>query len=105
MVLLPAVYAGLTLLAAWGVYWHATENTWIMSPTVGPTGIFHILAYAAPIPGTLSLQAQRVLSRSIDGLHPRQPAQNRIDLRIQHRRQIIGHDYRVEAQPCCPPFR
>lgn len=44
MVLLPIVYLALIGLTAWGVYYHLTHNTWIMSKG----SLFLTLAYATP---------------------------------------------------------
>lgn len=44
MVLLPIVYLALIGLAAWGVYYHLTHNTWILSKG----SLFLSIAYATP---------------------------------------------------------
>lgn len=44
MVLLPIVYLALIGLAAWGVYYHLTHNTWMLQNG----SLFRTIAYAAP---------------------------------------------------------
>lgn len=44
MVLLPIVYLALIGLAAWGVYYHLTHNTWILAKG----SVFMAIAYATP---------------------------------------------------------
>src|SRR4051812_43849690 len=53
MVLLPAIYAGLVLLAAYGVLWHLQHNLWIMEGRGG--GVGKLIGYLGPavIGGTL----------------------------------------------------
>jgi Zn-dependent protease with chaperone function len=53
MVLLPAMYVALILLAAWGVYWHATQNLWIFSGSSG--ALVRMIAYAGPIVAGITL--------------------------------------------------
>jgi Zn-dependent protease with chaperone function len=47
MVLLPAVYTGLILLAGWGVWHHATNDFFILQGTGG--WLFRLLLYFSPI--------------------------------------------------------
>jgi Zn-dependent protease with chaperone function len=54
MVLLPALYIALILLAAWGVYWHATQNLWIFSGS-GGGALVRMIAYAGPIVAGVTL--------------------------------------------------
>jgi Zn-dependent protease with chaperone function len=49
MVLLPAVYIALIGLAGWGVYWHATHNLGMLESAGGRSGVWHFVAYGAPI--------------------------------------------------------
>ena len=49
MVLLPVIYIGLIGLAGYGVYYHAVENTHIMSYGTGRARIGAFLLYVAPI--------------------------------------------------------
>jgi Zn-dependent protease with chaperone function len=49
MVLLPLIYVGLIVLVALAVFWHATNNVWIMQSVRGRAVIVAVLLYAAPI--------------------------------------------------------
>jgi Zn-dependent protease with chaperone function len=46
MVLLPAIYVGLILLVAWGVFYHLTNDTWIVGG--GPGLLFRLVGYLGP---------------------------------------------------------
>ena len=48
MVLLPLLYLALIACAAWGVLWHITHNTWIMTGEGGHGGIVRLILYAGP---------------------------------------------------------
>lgn len=49
MILLPVIYVGLIALAAWGVYWHATENLDFALSGEGRGIILTIFGYGAPL--------------------------------------------------------
>lgn len=50
MVLLPMIYVALIVLCGYGLYWHATQNTWILSATRGfRAGRFVVFIYLAPL--------------------------------------------------------
>ena len=46
MVLLPTIYFGLILLVAWGVFYHLTNDTWIVSSGSGL--LFRLVGYLGP---------------------------------------------------------
>jgi Zn-dependent protease with chaperone function len=47
MVLLPTIYVGLILLAGWGVYWHATNNFFLLVEKGGVW--FKLVVYGGPL--------------------------------------------------------
>ena len=47
MLILPLVYVGLIMAAAAAVWWHLTQNTWIVTGE-GRAGIWRLLAYVGP---------------------------------------------------------
>ncbi len=47
MVLLPAIYVGLIVLAAWGVFYHLTNDTWIINNGSGAI-LFRLIGYLGP---------------------------------------------------------
>ncbi len=49
MVLLPIIYLGMIGLLGWGVYWHATTNTQILTYGHGRARLIPIIIYLAPI--------------------------------------------------------
>lgn len=49
IIVLPMLYIGLIVLLGWGVYWHATENTAIMTYGTGRGRVAAVLLYFAPI--------------------------------------------------------
>ncbi len=55
MVLLPAIYVGLILLAAWGVWYHATNAFFVLQGARGSW--FTLLFYIGPIVGGLTVIA------------------------------------------------
>lgn len=52
MVLLPAIYVGLIGLVGYGVYYHATQDLWILAGSGGAKGRFFV--YVAPIIGGIT---------------------------------------------------
>ena len=46
MVLLPSLYIALIVLAAWGVFYHLTNNTWLVSDASGG-GLYRLIIYFA----------------------------------------------------------
>lgn len=49
VLILPVLYLALIAAAGWGVYWHATENTAIMTMGRGRARIFAVLMYLGPL--------------------------------------------------------
>ena len=47
MVLLPAIYVGLIVLAAWGVFYHLTNDTWLVNDGLG-AGFYQLIIYLGP---------------------------------------------------------
>ena len=47
MVLLPAIYVGLIVLAAWGVFYHLTKNSWLINDGSGG-GLYRLIIYLGP---------------------------------------------------------
>ena len=48
MVLLPLIYIGLIVLAAWAVMLHLTHDTWIFAGAAGRGGIMRLILYLGP---------------------------------------------------------
>jgi Zn-dependent protease with chaperone function len=78
VVILPVLYLALIALAAYGVYWHATQNQVLLSMGAGRSKLLFLMIYAAPlIAGTVTVlfMLKPLFARSV--VHSRQISLNR----------------------------
>lgn len=95
MVLLPAIYVGLVVLAGWGVWYHATNDLFLLH---GGSLWFGLPLYLGPLVGGLTLIAFMLKPL----LAARPPAAPAMALDLEQERRLFGFIERICRQVGAP---